>query len=219
MPTSLLGKAELYCITCAPRAGLTYETMVEQACAGGAQVIQFRFEGAVTNEIIDTARKLRDICRAHKTLFVINNYPELAKDVDADGVHLGQEDMSILQARNILGPGKLIGSSTQTFEQAIRAQLQHADYIGFGPIYATPTKPASPAVGIQCIAAVVSKMTIPVFVIGGITEDRVEQVIAAGANRVAVVRAVCGSDKVQAAAARMRILIENAIRERLFKEL
>lgn len=215
----MLEKCELYCITGEPVRYLGYEYVVEQACAGGAQIIQFRHRGLMTPEIVQTALNLRNICKKRNVLFIINNHPEVARDVDADGVHIGQDDMQAAQARHILGPGKLLGVSTHSFEQALKAELLGADYIGFGPVYATPTKPDYAPVGIAGIDAVVRKVSIPVFIIGGINADNVADVIHAGADRIAVVRAVFGAGNAGIAACNLRKQIECAKKEKIYQEV
>ncbi|MFH1379089.1 MAG: thiamine phosphate synthase [bacterium] len=215
----MLEKCELYCITRAPVNSIGYEEMVERACAGGANIIQFRHKGLVDTVMIETAKRLRDICKKHAVFFIINNHPEVARDVDADGVHIGQDDMSISQARHVIGPGKLIGLSTHSFEQALKAQLKGADYIGFGPIFATPTKPDYKPIGLSDIDSVVRKVEIPVFVIGGINADNVGQVIRAGAERVAVVRAAFNAEHIETAVRNLRSQIESAKKDKIYQEI
>lgn len=216
----MLDKRELYCIACEPGTyRLSLEYMVEQACAGGAQIIQFRFQGIITDAIIKTARNLKSICKKRDVIFVINNFPELARDIDADGVHIGQNDMLVSQARHIVGSDKLIGLSTHSYEQALKAELLGADYIGFGPVYATPTKPDYTPVGLTDINTVVSKVSIPVFVIGGITVENVGTVINAGAERVAVVRAVFAAENPGIDAHALRKQIESAKKEKIYQEV
>lgn len=215
----MLQKRELYCITTVPQQGMNYEQMVEHACEGGAHIIQFRYKGIVTDDITHTARNLLEICRHRDVVFIINDYPELARTIDADGVHMGQDDMPIAQARHVVGPGKLIGLSTHSYEQAMKGRLQGADYIGFGPVFSTPTKPDYKPVGMEEIRSVVQKVDIPVFVIGGIDADNVASVILAGADRVAVVRAVFGKENIKEAAAVMREQIAQAKKERMYQEI
>ncbi|MBD3271370.1 MAG: thiamine phosphate synthase [Elusimicrobia bacterium] len=215
----MIGKRELYCITCSSPFDLSIDEMVDQACCGGAQIIQFRHKGMVSPDIVETARRLRDICKKHDVLFIINDHPQFARDIDADGVHIGQDDIDCAQARAIIGHEKCIGLSTHTYEQALKAQLLGADYIGFGPVYPTPTKPDYQPIGTKDIDAVVRKISIPVFAIGGINRDTVAEVIAAGADRVAVVRDVFASDDISGACRLLREKIVDAKKEKIFREV
>jgi len=135
--------------------------------------------------------------RARGAVFIVNDHLDLAIEAGADGVHLGQDDISVEAARAAWGG--LIGRSTHSLDQALEAQRQGVDYIGVGPVYATPTKPGRPAVGLELLQAVASAISIPWFAIGGIDSSNLEDVLAAGASRVAVVRAVCEAPEPAAA--------------------
>jgi thiamine-phosphate pyrophosphorylase len=118
---------------------------------------------------------------------VINDHPQLAREIDAEGVHVGQEDISIAEARELAGSGRFVGRSTHSLEQARRAAEEGADYIGFGPLFATPTKPDYVPIGLSDIAVVHAAVQLPIFCIGGIKLENLPQVIAAGARRVVIV--------------------------------
>jgi thiamine-phosphate pyrophosphorylase len=118
---------------------------------------------------------------------VINDHPQIARNIRTEGVHLGQDDLPIADARRIVGPECAVGKSTHSIDQAIRAFYEGADYIGFGPIFPTPTKPDYPAIGLEDIAAVHEAVRIPIFCIGGIKLDNLAKVIEAGARRVVIV--------------------------------
>ena len=182
--------------------GLAYAA--EEAIAGGADVIQLRDKESDPADTVEAGRAMRKVIGKDKAVFIINDSPDIALAVDANGVHLGQEDMPVIGARSILGKGKIIGLSTHSLEQAVAAQKSGADYIGVGPIFATPTKPGYKAVGIELIKKVKIIGGIPFVVIGGIDETNIGDVMAAGASRVAVVRAVCGAEDIRGAAKRLK---------------
>jgi thiamine-phosphate pyrophosphorylase len=135
-------------------------------------------------------------------LFIVNDHLDIAMAAGADGVHLGQADLPLVAVRRVWGPGHLVGRSTHSLEQARAAAAEGADYIGIGPVFATPTKPGRPAVGLELLRPAASELAIPWFAIGGIDSANLAQVLAAGASRVAVVRAVSSAaDPAEAAAA------------------
>lgn len=174
--------------------------VAKEAIAGGADVIQLRDKEAATKTLIENGRSIRALTRKTEVLFIINDRSDIAKAVDADGVHLGQDDLPIEVARSILGRGKIIGLSTHSLLQAKAAQKNGADYIGVGPIFTTPTKPEYKAVGVDLIKKVRGEIEIPFVAIGGIDESNIDEILAAGASRVAVVRAVCGAKDIRGAA-------------------
>jgi len=163
--------------------------IARKAIADGAKIIQLRDKKASKDKILKWAKQIGNIARRAGVIFIINDYVDIAKKVDADGVHLGQDDLSIDKARKILGPNKIIGASTHSFTQAMRAQKQGADYIAVGPIFSTPTKPGVKAVGLGLLRKVVQKVKIPVVAIGGIDRSNIGKVIKTGCKRAAVVRA------------------------------
>lgn len=171
-----------------------------EAIAGGADVIQLRDKESEAREFVEAGRAMRKAVGKEKTLFIINDRPDIALAVGADGVHLGQDDLPVDCARSILGKDKIIGLSTHSLEQASAAQDSGADYIGVGPVFSTPTKPGYKAVGLGLIRKVKEMDGIPFVAIGGISAANIGDVIAAGASRVAVVRAVCGAEDIRGAA-------------------
>ncbi|KHE92373.1 MAG: thiamine-phosphate pyrophosphorylase [Candidatus Scalindua brodae] len=148
------------------------------------------------SEFISLAGEVRDITTKSGTLLVINDRVHVAKEINADGVHLGQQDMSALEARDIIGGGKIIGVSTHSVTQARRAQKDGADYIAIGPIYHTRTKDYEPSIGIQIIREISETVNIPFIAIGAITLDNLDEVLKAGASRVAVCSAIIGSNDI-----------------------
>jgi len=175
----------------APRITLT-ET-VEQAIAGGARLIQYRDKTSSRRALYEQAKAIRSITTQYDVTLIINDHVDLALAVSAEGVHLGQEDMPIGIARKILGKGAIIGQSTHTVEEAIQAASEGADYIGFGPIFATQTKTnAKMPVGIEALIAVKRAVQSPVYAIGGIGLSHLPAIFSAGASGVAVISGLAG---------------------------
>ncbi len=168
----------------------------------GVDIVQLRMKGAADEEILGAGGRFASACREHGALFILNDRPELISSAGADGVHLGQEDLAVDQARELVGPARLIGLSTHTSDQIERAA--GVDYIGVGPIHATPTKPGRPAVGLELVRYAVEHARTPFFAIGGIDETNVAAVHEAGAQRIAVVRALTASPEPGVAARALR---------------
>ncbi len=164
----------------------------EAALSAGLKWVQLRMKNAARREVWETALILRALTRENGALLFINDYPDIALAVDADGVHLGQDDFPLKEARGLMGQ-KLIGISTHSISEAKEAALGGADYIGFGPIFETATKDAGPARGISSLVEVRRAVKIPIVAIGGITPGNIGQVIRAGADATAVSGAIaCG---------------------------
>jgi thiamine-phosphate pyrophosphorylase len=162
-------------------------SLAETLIAGGVDLLQLRAKDRSVLEISRLARELHDVTGPRGVPLIINDHPEIARDIGAEGVHLGQDDASIATAREIVGPNCVVGRSTHSLDQAICAVHEGADYIGFGPLFATPTKPDYVPVGLDKIAAVHKAVRIPIFCIGGIKLDNLSEVIGAGARRVVIV--------------------------------
>lgn len=178
--------------------------VAKEAVAGGADIIQLHEKETSAREIVEVGRAIRKAIGTESAVFMMNDRPDIALAVEADGVHLGQDDIPVDAARAILGKGKIIGLSTHSLVQAEVAQKSGADYIGVGPVFSTPTKPDYKAVGIGLISEVKKISKIPFLAIGGIDETNLDDVITAGAQRIAVVRAVCGSEDIGQAARRLK---------------
>ena len=176
--------------------------LVQAAVAGGADLVQLRRKREPWTELVDLARSLQEICRRGGALFLVNDHVDLALAARTDGVHLGQGDTAVQEARERLGERPLIGLSTHDSEQALQAQLLPLDYIAAGPVRATPTKPEGVAVGFQQVTAAAQVTRVPVVAIGGLDEGALA--IEAGADMVAVVRAVCAAPDPRLAAQRLR---------------
>lgn len=161
--------------------------VAEKMIDGGVDLVQLRAKTRPASEITNAATKLHSLTLKRNIPFIINDYAEIARAVSAEGIHVGQEDPAIRDVREIVGPDLMVGKSTHSVDQAIRAFYEGADYIGFGPIFATPTKPDYPAIGLEEIQKVHEAVRIPIFCIGGITLENLPEVIAAGARRVVIV--------------------------------
>ena len=200
---------QLYVIIDRKASGKDPLTTAREAIRGGADIIQYRDKEATAMEMISWGIKLRKLASEKNVTFIINDRTDVALAVGADGVHLGQDDLPIGIARKIL-KNKLVGISTHSLAQAIKAEKDGADYIGVGPVYSTPTKPDYPAVGLKLIKEVSRMIKIPFVAIGGIDYDNIDGVLTAGARRVAVVRAVVGARNIRLAAQRLKErLLEN----------
>ncbi len=169
------------------------------AIDGGARLIQWRAKGLGRAVGYDLARRLRALARAHGTELIINDDIALARAVDADGVHLGQDDLPADVARRLLGAGFFLGMSAHTPELARRAQAAGADYVGVGPVFVSTTKQARPALGVDGLAAICRAVTIPVYGIGGIDLSNARELLRAGAYGAAVVSAVLRAPDIAAA--------------------
>jgi thiamine-phosphate pyrophosphorylase len=149
-------------------------------------VIQLREKQRSDRDVVAAARTLRKLTEGTDTTLIVNDRPDIARIVSADGVHVGQDELSVADARSIVGPDPLVGVSTHSMEQARQAVIDGADYIGVGPVFASRTKSFEEFVGLDLVRDVVSEIGIPVFPIGGITIDRVKGLRTVGATRVAV---------------------------------
>ena len=183
------------------RGGL--EPTVRSALEAGVGMVQMRQVGRPDREVLATGRRLRELTARHGALLVINDRPDLATLCHADGVHLGQDDIPLAEARSLLGEAKIIGRSTHSLDQARRAWSEGADYIGVGPVFASRTKEAGPPMGPAELRRILEAVPVLAFPIGGIDESNIEAVVAAGARRVAVSSAVLSSEDVSAAVSRL----------------
>ncbi len=163
---------------------------------GGVGVIQLRAKKQPGAEIVRIGKALAEICSDAAIPFILNDHPELVAECGAGGAHVGQDDLSITEARLLAGVGSLIGKSTHSLAQAKAAYAAGADYIGFGPLYATPTKPDYVPVGLEEIRAIHAAVPIPIYCIGGIKRENLGEVLDAGARRVVIVSGILGADDV-----------------------
>jgi thiamine-phosphate pyrophosphorylase len=173
--------------------GLSYGDMTQRALKAGVKWIQLRDKERSRREIYEEALSLRAITTEKDAVFVVNDHPDIALAVHADGVHLGQDDLPLKEARKLMGKSQIIGISTHTSAQAKDAERGGADYIGFGPVFFTETKEAGSPTGIEILAEIKKLVDIPVVAIGGITPENLKAVLETGADAVAVASAIlCG---------------------------
>ncbi len=182
------------------------------ALRGGVDIVQLRAKRAGDDALLAAARRYRRACDATGALLIVNDRPDLAVAACADGVHVGQDDIGVARARAELGPDALVGLSTHSPAQIDAAVTAGVDYIGVGPVHATPTKPGRPAVGLELVRYASVHATVPFFAIGGIDAVLVGAVIGAGAARVAVVRAITEASDPEAAARELRAELSGAVR-------
>jgi thiamine-phosphate pyrophosphorylase len=202
-PRERLSAARLY-LVCGPQP----EGFLHAALRGGVDVVQLRMKEAADREIGAVARRFAAVCAEHGALFILNDRPDLVAAAGAHGVHLGQDDVPVAVARELVGPGRLIGLSTHTPEQIDAAA--GVDYIGVGPVHETPTKPGRPAVGLELVRYAAAHAAVPFFAIGGIDPSNVDAVRGAGARRAAVVRALTEAADPEPAARRLHEAITRA---------
>lgn len=188
--------------------GRSLTAVIEAALRGGADIVQLRDKSAAAPDLLAKALELRRLTRRYGALFVVNDDIELALATAADGVHLGQDDMPLAEARRIAAGRLFIGISTHNLEQALAAERGGADYIGVGPVYPTPTKPDRPAVTTSFVAEAAAAVGIPFFAIGGISPATADAVLAAGASRLCAVSAVACADDPEAVCAALKRAIK-----------
>jgi thiamine-phosphate pyrophosphorylase len=185
------------------------DEFLESALRGGVDVLQLRWKDAPDGVLLAAARRFKSVCARHNALFVVNDRPDVAVAANADGVHVGQDDVDPADARAVVGPDRLVGLSTHSPAQ-IDAVPEAVDYIGVGPVYETPTKPGRAAVGLELVQYAARAASKPFFAIGGVSDANVEGVRRAGARRVAVVRALTDAADPGAAAAALRRALTGA---------
>ena len=193
---SQLQQARVYVLITESMCRLPWQLVVEQSLEAGADVLQLREKSLNDRELLRRAEWLRAACGNAHALFIVNDRPDIAAICEADGVHVGQEEFSVAEARRILKPGQLVGLSTHSLEQAIQATEAGADYLGVGPVFPSQTKSFDDFPGVAFVNSVAKSMAVtkPWFAIGGICLERMPELIAAGAQRVAVTSAVAGAE-------------------------
>lgn len=182
----LILKNFIYLITDRNLSGLTHTQIARKAIAAGVGTVQLREKNLSKKDIYREALSIRAVSLKYKTRFIVNDYIDIALAVNADGVHLGQEDMPVEYARKIMGRQKIIGVSTHSKKQAVRAQEAGADYIGFGPVFDTSTKDAGRPRGLRALKEIKRHINIPIVAIGGITWENINETLNSGADACAV---------------------------------
>ena len=202
-----LADAQLYVLVTDALCRASLVGTVKEAILGGAQIIQLREKNIDDRTLLARARDVRQITQANGVLFIVNDRPDIARLADADGVHLGQDDLPIQEARRILGPDSLIGVSTHNLDQLRQAIRDGASYLGVGPTFASQTKNFDAFAGLEFVTQACAETSLPAFAIGGIDLDNVAQVRAAGARRIAVSSAICAAEDARAAARKLRLAL------------
>ncbi len=203
---TLLEAARLYAIT-PDQPPDDLERLVDTYLRGGVDVIQLRHKALPRGRLLELACRLRRMTREAGRLFIVNDQVDVALLSEADGAHLGADDLSLTSARRVAGPGLLLGASASTPAAARKAAGEGADYIGCGAAFATPVKAAKRVIGPAGVARVTAVVRVPVFAIGGIDETNLPQLLAAGVRRVCVIRALAEVADPEAAARRLRGLL------------
>ena len=171
-----------------------YERCCEAAVKAGVKMVQLRMKDAPRDEVLAVAKAMRRVTRGTETNFIVNDDPSIAAEAEADGVHVGQTDMKVSEVRRLYPSLRIVGLSTHNLDQVAAARAENPDYIGVGPVYATPTKKIpDPTLGPEMAGRMIAAAPCPAVAIGGINAETLPAVLAAGARNFAVVRAVCGS--------------------------
>jgi thiamine-phosphate pyrophosphorylase len=180
--------------------------ITQQLLTGGADVIQLRAKGAEMDQIIEAAKQILPLCKSAGIPFILNDFPQLAVELGADGVHIGQDDGSIYEVRSSIGEDMLIGRSTHSLQQARQAMADGADYIGFGPLFPTPTKAGRPAIGLEEVSNMEIEVGqyVPAFCIGGIKMENLSEVLEAGARRCVIVSQLLTAEDIKQATAEVK---------------
>lgn len=181
-------------ITDCKASELSYEDMTLKVLKSGVRWVQYREKGKSRREVYEEAARLRKLTQDFNAVLIVNDHADIAMCVNAAGVHLGQKDLPLREARKIMGKNRIVGISTHSLEQAIEAEKGGADYIGFGPVFHTTTKDAGGPKGVSMLREVKKQVTIPLVAIGGINFENIQLVLDAGADAVAVASAILAGD-------------------------
>jgi thiamine-phosphate pyrophosphorylase len=216
-PRDRIASAHLY-LVCDARSGgrslrrrdkRALRAFLDAALAGGVDLVQLRDKTLPDEELMEAASVFRKAADGADALFILNDRPDLVEWCCADGVHVGQEDGSVADARAAVGPDRIVGRSTHAPEQGAAADADpDVDYLAVGPVHATPTKPGRPAAGLEYVAWAAANVTTPWFAIGGLDAGNVGEATASGARRIVVVRAIAGAADPEAAARELRERLE-----------
>lgn len=193
--------------------GATLYEQVEQALKGGTTFVQLREKNLDKEHFMEEARQIKELCREYKVPFVINDSVDIALEMDADGVHVGQSDMEAGDVRAKLGPDKIIGVSAQTVEQALLAEKRGADYLGVGAVFHTGSKADATEVSRETLKEICAAVKIPVVAIGGITKDNLKELSGSGICGIAVISAIFAQPDIEAGTRELRERTEKMVRE------
>lgn len=186
------------------KEGELLDTPVEQALRGGATFLQIREKEMDEESFEKEALRLQKLCRSYGVPFIVNDNVPLAVRIDADGIHVGQEDMEAGQVREMIGPDRILGVSAQTVEDALRAEAAGADYLGVGAVFPTGSKDDAVEVSKETLKAICEAVSIPVVAIGGITYDNLEELTETGIAGISVISAVFGQEDIEEATAKLK---------------
>lgn len=193
--------------------GRTLPEVIRESLEGGATFMQIREKNLPYDEFLALAKEVKKVTDEFQVPYVVNDEVEIAKAIDADGVHIGQSDKALVDARKILGPDKIIGVSAQTVEQAVEAQKNGADYLGVGSIFTTSTKLDADDVSLETLRAICDAVSIPVVAIGGIKEDNILDLKGTHVDGVAIVSGIFGAENIKEATSKLlaisKELVEN----------
>ena len=209
-------KKELMLYAVTDRHWLGDETLYDQvkkALDGGATFVQLREKKLDREDFLAEALEIQKLCKKYGVPFVINDEVSIAKDIDADGLHVGQSDMEAMDVRKVLGPDKILGVSAQTVEQAIIAEKHGADYLGVGAVFATGSKDDADDVSHETLKAICEAVSIPVIAIGGITKDNVSELAGSGICGVAVISAIFGQNDIKKATEELKASVEKMLEQ------
>ena len=209
-------KKELILYAVTDRHWLGEETLYDQvkkALDGGATFVQLREKKLDREDFLAEALEIQKLCKKYGVPFVINDEVSIAKDIDADGVDVGQSDMEAMDVRKVLGPDKILGVSAQTVEQAITAEKHGADYLGVGAVFATGSKDDADDVSHETLKAICEAVSIPVIAIGGITKDNVSELAGSGICGVAVISAIFGQNDIKKATEDLKASVEKMLEQ------
>lgn len=209
-PADWRDKLRLYVVTDERPDADSLLSAVAAALAGGATAVQLRRKQDLGRRFVELGRAVRKLTREHGALFLVNDRVDVAFLVEADGVHVGQDDIACRDARRILGPDAVIGVSAETLAEARQAERDGADYLGVGAVFPTGSKPDAGLTGMGGLREIMRSVNVPVVAIGGITADNAAEVLACGVSGIAVVSAVMSAADPRAAAARLRTLVDEA---------
>ena len=201
-----LAAARLYLVCDSTPGGRELSVVLPPAIAGGVDIVQLRDKHLDDEQLLTAARGARELCEQYGALFVVNDRPSVARECGADGVHVGQDDMPVARVRELVGPDMLIGLSTHAPAEidAVSTEDTDPDYIGVGPVHATPTKLGRPPVGVELVRYAATHASVPWFAIGGLDAHNIDDVLAAGASRVCVLRAIADAANPEQAARELR---------------
>jgi thiamine-phosphate pyrophosphorylase len=209
-----IAAARLYLVCGASPGELDLPELLRGAIAGGVDVVQLRDKHLPDDELVAVANAARALCERLGALLIVNDRPLVAREAGADGVHVGQDDMGVAEVRELVGPEMLIGLSTHApaeIDAAIAVGPggePATDYVGVGPVHATPTKPGRAAVGLELVRYAAAHARVPFFAIGGLDSGNVQEAVAAGASRVCVLRAIANASEPERSARELRELID-----------